>query len=169
MSTKYCPGCKRKLELFYFGSNKGRADGVNCYCRLCFSFVKKLSAKRNRARVLKNRRDWSRKNKDKVRLSRRKTWDRYKYDFNVFVQYLHKRMRQRIRDEEAYKGLLICDKEDFIKLAKNSNKLKELFDNWVNSGNQLWIKPSVDRIVNERGYILDNIQFMTWIENTRKS
>ena len=78
-------------------------------------------------------------------------------------------MRQRVYYSDNYKGLPICSKEEFIEVAKNSQKLKELFDRWVESGNRLHIKPSVDRIDNAKGYTLDNIQFMTWMENTLKS
>lgn len=44
----------------------------------------------------------------------------------------------------------------------------ELYDNWVKSKYDKWMKPSVDRIDDYKGYSLDNIQLMTWRENSNK-
>lgn len=44
----------------------------------------------------------------------------------------------------------------------------ELYDNWVASGYDTWLIPSVDRKDDYKGYFLGNIQLMTWRENHRK-
>ena len=40
-----------------------------------------------------------------------------------------------------------------------------IFDNWVNCGYLKSMSPSVDRISDNQGYILSNLQIMSWSEN----
>ena len=57
-------------------------------------------------------------------------------------------------------------KEEFREwLFKNSN-FDELYDNWVISDYNKWMKPSVDRIDDSKGYSFDNIRLVTWRENS---
>jgi len=44
----------------------------------------------------------------------------------------------------------------------------DLYDLWVNSGYNRWLKPSCDRINDYMGYSLDVLQIMTWKENSDK-
>ena len=46
---------------------------------------------------------------------------------------------------------------------------EKLYNNWVNSGYNTGLKPSVDRIDDNIHYTLDNIQLITWKENEDKS
>jgi len=43
-----------------------------------------------------------------------------------------------------------------------------LYDNWKRLDYQTYYKPSVDRIDNDIGYTMANIQLMTWKENEKK-
>lgn len=49
------------------------------------------------------------------------------------------------------------------------NDYKKLHSNWVGSGYEKELKPSVDRIDDYRGYSLENIQLLTWGENSKKA
>lgn len=42
---------------------------------------------------------------------------------------------------------------------------QELYDNWIASDCDKWLRPSVDRPDNSKGYSFDNIKLMTWREN----
>lgn len=44
-----------------------------------------------------------------------------------------------------------------------------LFDKWVESEYDKYMKPSIDRISNFKSYTEDNIQLMTWGENEKKA
>lgn len=50
----------------------------------------------------------------------------------------------------------------------SQSKFHELYDNWVESGHDKWIKPSCDRTNDYLGYSLDRLQIMTWQENKDK-
>lgn len=49
-----------------------------------------------------------------------------------------------------------------------ANGFKELYDAWVSSGYDKWLKPSCDRIDDYKGYSLDNIRLTTWKANKDK-
>ena len=60
-------------------------------------------------------------------------------------------------------------KKELIDWFFNNIKFDKLYNNWVNSGYDKKLTPSVDRINDHKGYSLDNIQLMTWDENIKKS
>lgn len=43
-----------------------------------------------------------------------------------------------------------------------------LYDQWVDSGYDLDLKPSIDRLDNYKPYSLDNIQIVTWKDNNER-
>jgi len=51
-----------------------------------------------------------------------------------------------------------CNKEDFI----------TIYDKWVESFYMKPLRPSADRIDDNKGYSLDNIKIVTWQENDEK-
>lgn len=52
----------------------------------------------------------------------------------------------------------------------SSNKFHVLFDIWVDSGYNHWLRPSFDRLDDSKGYSFDNFnKWMTWKENKEKS
>ena len=59
-------------------------------------------------------------------------------------------------------------KEDLREWLYSQKKFHILFDNWVKSGHKQDYIPSVDRIDDNVGYTMGNIQLMTWAENDCK-
>lgn len=58
--------------------------------------------------------------------------------------------------------------EEFFKWMMSQDIFHELFDNWVKSDYDKNLNPSVDRKDDYKGYSFENIQIMTWKENSDK-
>ncbi len=58
--------------------------------------------------------------------------------------------------------------KELIEWLFAQDKFHQLYDNWKASGYDTNIIPSCDRIDDNKGYSLENIQLMTWGENNRK-
>jgi len=114
---------------------------------------------------LKYKREHSKKYFSKLREMRRT-------DIRIFIDGVYTSMKQRVSDKSnnylPYKGLFICEKEEFIKFGLNDNNLKVLYKIWKKSNYSRKLTPSIDRIENQKGYSLNNIQFLTLEENGRK-
>ena len=67
-----------------------------------------------------------------------------------------------------YKNKSICDLSDFVIFANNNKRLKLLFELWKESNHNKFLRPTIDRIDNLKGYELDNIQVLTNYENSCK-
>ena len=59
-------------------------------------------------------------------------------------------------------------KEELQNFLNKSGKFKPMYEDWVKSGYDPQLKPSIDRIDPKKGYSLDNIQLTTWGENLAK-
>lgn len=68
-----------------------------------------------------------------------------------------------------YKGLAILPKEKFYEWALNSDDFKILFINYKDSEYDRKLAPTVDRIDPTKGYELDNMQWITHSENSRRT
>lgn len=75
----------------------------------------------------------------------------------------------RDRTLDKYSGMEVLSKEDFIKWAKRSKKLKQLYKAWVDSGYLYKLQPSIDRINSDKGYTKSNIRWLTQSENSARS
>lgn len=64
------------------------------------------------------------------------------------------------------KGVLTID--EFLDFSLNDDNFNKLFDRWKNSGFDMQESPSIDRIKNDKGYELGNIQYITFRQNSVK-
>lgn len=58
--------------------------------------------------------------------------------------------------------------DQLINWADKQPNLLNIWDNWVNSNFQKNLRPSVDRLDDNKPYTLCNIQLTTWQENNKK-
>lgn len=98
---------------------------------------------------------------------------RYEKTLNGFLMRVYRNMRSRIKGVQKekfhlYQGKFLLEKEDFYQWAKNDESLKKLFEEWKQSGFQRKLSPSVDRKDPEKGYFLENMEWVTHSENSRR-
>ena len=79
-------------------------------------------------------------------------------------------MNQRVQGRgtkrpDLYLGLPILPKDVFISWAKNHPDFLTLYKRWFSSGFDRKLTPSVNRMNSNKGYTLDNIQWLTNSQN----
>jgi hypothetical protein len=70
--------------------------------------------------------------------------------------------------KHLYEGKELLDKAEFHQWAINHPEYNRLYDEWVASGYDRKLSPSVDRIDPDKGYELENMQWLTHSENSRR-
>lgn len=98
---------------------------------------------------------------------------KYEKTVNGFLMRMYRNMKSRVvgvqkNKYHLYKGKEILDKNIFYEFAKSNHDFIKLFLNWEHSKYERRLTPSVDRIDPIKGYTLDNIQFITHSENSRR-
>ena len=98
---------------------------------------------------------------------------RYEKTPNGFLMRLYRNMQSRVTGVQSkkahlYLGKYLLPRDQFYKWAKSSEDFKEMFKIWVASGYDRKLTPTVDRIDSSIGYKLDNMQWLTHSENSRK-
>lgn len=73
------------------------------------------------------------------------------------------------KKRHLYEGKPILPREDFYAWAMACDDFHRLYDGWVASGYRCGASPSVDRIDPSRGYEIDNMEWVTHSENSRRS
>lgn len=83
------------------------------------------------------------------------------------LQTMYASMKFRSK-EERFKNVKIITKENFIQFGLKNDRYIILFNNWVESGYDNKLSPTIDRVNNKLGYIEGNLQFLTKSENCKK-
>jgi hypothetical protein len=73
------------------------------------------------------------------------------------------------KKSHLYEGKDILSKEAFYKWSMQDPQFHKLHDEWVASGYDRRLSPSIDRIDVALGYILGNMQWLTHSENSSKA
>ena len=103
-------------------------------------------------------------------LNRNKAYKRTQRGFVVKVYHdMRARVEGRKKDRPNYAGLPILPRRVFYAWALQNEDLRRLLNEYKASGYTLKLAPSIDRIDPKRGYVLDNIRFVTQSENSRKA
>ena len=106
----------------------------------------------------------------------RSDWDCKKYEKTPkgFLVRAYRNMESRVkgiqkRQAQYYTGLEILPREEFYKWAFSTDSgFQELYDAWKTADYDRKLSPSVDRPDVYKGYTLDNMQWITHSENSRK-
>lgn len=134
---------------------------------------------------LARRRAWHKTNGDRVRASDRARYHnggkayykQYERTPTGFIMRKYRNMQSRVLGIQKVKfhlyskiqGPKLLDRDEFYKWSFSSKVFKRLYHTWVQSGYQMKLSPSVDRIDPCKGYVLENMEWVTHSENSRRS
>lgn len=113
----------------------------------------------------------------KQREHRRRTGniDTYKYEKTPqgFLMRKYRNMESRVRGIQKskthlYPNLYLLPRKEFYTWSKNSTEFEELYNHWVNNNYDRKLTPSVDRVDSSKGYELNNMEWVTHSENSRR-
>ena len=105
---------------------------------------------------------------------RRKKYEKTRTQLDYFVKKVYCGMRDRCtvpnsHSSKYYFGLPLLDREEFLEFSLNDEDLKKLFKEWVDSEWERKLTPSIDRIFPNLGYTINNIQWITVSENSKRA
>lgn len=103
-----------------------------------------------------------------------KVTKKYERTINGFLVRKYRNMKSRVTGIQKvkyhlYKDKDLLPKEDFYSWAKLDKSFNNLFKEWEKSNYQMKLCPSIDRINPSQGYILNNMQWVTHSENSRRT
>ena len=145
---KKCKDCKvqKQLSEFY---------GVQGECKECTKKAVRKNYKQNREYYRKY---------DK---------HRQRYSIKRIINHKYSMMKMSVEGRNHHGrscvGKELCTKEEFLAWFKKTEvQFIKLYKVWKKSGFDRKLSPSVDRIDNSRGYSIDNIQWLTQSDNSKK-
>lgn len=152
---KKCFKCKKSKELYLFYVHSKMSDGHLGKCKECV----KESVRENYS---KNRLYYQKYDIDRQRSSFRRIF-RHRYSGMLA------RIEGRATRTYAVENRDIATREDFLMWCnKNIISFKKIYYIWKKSGWENKLSPSIDRIDNNKGYTLDNIQWLSKKDNVSK-
>jgi hypothetical protein len=98
--------------------------------------------------------------------SNRKYWKTFNGKLMMTYNNMNRRVRGYVKPH-LYSELDICDRADFYDWSSKDKSFISLYKDWVNSGYERYLSPSIDRIDSNLGYVFSNIQWITQSENSR--
>jgi hypothetical protein len=148
--TKVCIRCGGEYPVSEFVPHK-YGDGYANQCRICLNEIQRDRRKRNR---------------NSITLQYEKTK-------RGFLMRLYHNMSCRINGVQKmkrhlYEGKFLLSKDVFYEWAINCAVFHALWNEWVVSGHNMKLTPSVDRINSNEGYFLSNMEWVTHSENSRR-
>jgi hypothetical protein len=139
MEYKVCFKCGKKKPLSEFYKHKGMKDGHLNKCKEC---AKKDSRNNHRTSS--------------------KYEDSYDKTEKGVIRVIYK--TQKLHSKDRGHPLPAYSKKELAEWMYK-NGFKELYNNWVKNGYDNKLKPSIDRLDDNKPYTFDNIRLVTWQEN----
>lgn len=111
--------------------------------------------------------------KQRERRARNHNEETHKYEKTPkgFLMRKYRNMQSRVTGIQKlkahlYKGKYLLGREEFYLWAFNSDDFNRLYTDWVESGYDRRLCPTVDRIDAKYGYFLENMRWLTHSENS---
>lgn len=149
MIVKVCNSCKEAKPLQEFPPKSDCKYGVAGTCRVCKNAKQRKTRSANKNSFTKG----------------------YEKTLNGYLMRTYRNMLSRVKGvlkkkAHLYEGLDILSKEEFYTWSLSSN-YPQLLEAYKESGYDAKLAPSIDRVDSSRGYVLDNIRWLTHSENSR--
>ena len=98
---------------------------------------------------------------------------KYEKTKNGFLMRMYRNMKSRVtgvqkQKAHLYLGKYLLDKDVFYEWAINQVEFHRLFKNYEDSDYDRKLSPTVDRINSSIGYVIENMEFVTHSENSRR-
>ena len=91
-------------------------------------------------------------------------------EYHRYAKCAYNHILRRLKSKTSYQHRkLLFSQQEFLNWIFNNPKYAELHRQWKQSGYDLKLSPSIDRIDNNKDYSLDNIQVITTLENSLKA
>lgn len=148
---------------------------------------KRAWAKANPDKVIAANKKWAANNKEKIKIkseiyasknpnkkreSSKRRNERIKRELPLFLIRVYgnmlNRVRGKLKNTPQYMGLPLLDKVSFMDWALNDKELIQLFKVWNISKHNTKLTPSIDRKDVTKGYIIDNMRWLTKSENSKE-
>lgn len=104
-------------------------------------------------------------------MSRAESNRRYWKTINGKLMMTYNNMSRRVRGyvkPHLYNGLELCAREEFYNWSTTNESFVLLYKEWVDSDYSRSLSPSIDRIDSSLGYTFENMQWITFSENSRR-
>lgn len=112
---------------------------------------------------------WQREHRKKTNNSDIKKYEKTKKG-KLMRTYRNMESRSKgiVKDKaHLYEGLDVLPRENFYEWSLSCKDFDCLYNEWVSSGFNRKLSPSIDRIDTSKGYTLDNMRWVTHSENSR--
>lgn len=98
---------------------------------------------------------------------------KYEKTHRGFLMRLYRNMQSRITGVQKskyhlYEGKELLAKNDFYDWAIKNHKFISLFNEFENNNYNRKLSPSVDRIDSSKGYLIENMEWVTHSENSKR-
>lgn len=146
---KRCNCCGEDKEISHFVKSRDNKSGYGGQCKVCSN--KKQQERRQATGDAETK--------------------RYEKTFNGYLMRTYRNMTSRVKGilknkAHLYEGLEILDKESFYEWAKSDPEYRRLHEEWVASGYEYRLAPSIDRINSSLGYTVGNIRWLPhWLNS----
>lgn len=95
------------------------------------------------------------------------------FTIDGYIMRKYRNMLSRVRGIQKLKAHLyankqILTKDEFYKWAKNHEDFKTLWSCYIKNNRQRSLAPSIERIDPKKGYIVENMEWITHSENSKR-
>ena len=150
MDLKKCSRCGELKHSECFIKSKSCKDGRAGVCKDCVNAKRRILRKEN--------------NNAESKI--------YEKTMKGFLMRTYRNMQSRVtgvqkKKAHLYLGLELLPRDEFYSWALQNEDFQRLWQNWVESKHTRKLTPSVDRINSSKGYLLENMRWLTHSENSR--